>query len=140
MAGGGLLLALPNLGAERGQVRLRYQGKDLPAHSVLTVQPDRCPFVLFDLPLASWLAGAAIAYSTAELCAMRLGAEHAVLAFSGAGEVELVLPGVCAIEATGIAIYRDGDRLPLCFDLAEQGRAAIKLAAGKSLRVCIPES
>jgi beta-galactosidase len=137
LAGGGLLLALPNLGTERGQVRLRYQGKDLPAHSIFTVQPDRCPFVLFDLPLAPWLVGAAIAYSTAALCAMRLGAEHAVLAFSGAGEVELVLPGVCAIEATGIAIHRDGDRLTLCFDPPDQGRATIQVAAGKSLRVQI---
>jgi beta-galactosidase len=135
LAGGGLLLALPNLSGQGGQVRLRYKVSALPVSRALTVEPDCCPFVLFDFPLATWLAGAAIAYSSAELCAMHLDDPQAMLAFSGPGEVDLVLPGVCAVEAASLAAQRDGDRVTLLFDSQAGGTATILLGAGKSLRV-----
>lgn len=135
LEGGGLLLALPNVTTARGSVQLRYKDRALPVHTSYSIAPEHCPFVLFDLPLAQWEAGAAIAYATAELIGLQLGGEQALLAFCGPGEVELVVPGVSEVEATGIVVQRAGERVTLCVDAAERGTASIRLASGKQLRV-----
>jgi beta-galactosidase len=132
---GGLLLALPNVSAASGQVRLHYKERELPVHSTYVIQPDHCPFVLFDFSLASWDAGAAIAYATAELIGFRVNGEQAVLAFSDAGEAELILPGVGEIKTTGVTAHRDGDRVTLCFDSHKQATATIQLSSGKHVHV-----
>lgn len=135
LGGGGLLLALPNLGATSGQARLHYDRRTLPTYTTLTIAPDHCPFVLLDFPLASWRADAAVAYATAELCGLRADGPHAVLAFAGVGEAEFVLPGAWEVETTGIRSYRHGDRLTLCFAPQTTDTATVRFASGENLRI-----
>lgn len=135
LAGGGLLLALPNLTATPEQVTLQLRGRQLPVYSRFTIAPDRCPFVLFDFLLTAWAAQAAIAYATAEVVGWRVNGAYAVLAFSDGGEVELILPGVARVETTGMTAHHAGDRVTLVFDPQRQAETTIYLTDGKRLRV-----
>ncbi len=69
--GGGLALALPNLGDAPQQLHIQRGEASFPAYSVCTVAAGRCPFLLLDLPLDSWGIQGTLAYTTAELCLAR---------------------------------------------------------------------
>ena len=91
LAGGGRLLALPNLGTAPGTAIL--SGPAL-GHVPVAVPAGACPLLLLDLPLSSWGNAVTIALASADLVGVASDGDSVALAFSSEVPVTVVLEGV----------------------------------------------
>jgi hypothetical protein len=98
LAGGGRILALPNLGTEPGTAILsgRSVGR-LP----VAVPADACPLLLLDLPLRAWGADLTMALASADLVAAASDGGAVALAFSSDVPVTVVLDGIRGTRVDG---------------------------------------
>ena len=87
LAGGGRLLALPNLGDSAGTAVVG-PGVTVP------VAADSCPLMLADLPLHRWGVSATLSLASADLVASSSDSGRLALAFSSAVPVVVVLDGL----------------------------------------------
>ncbi len=127
--GGGLLLALPNPGEAPGRVRLVREAPDWPIDAGLTVEPGHCPYVLLDLPLASWGIDGTLAVTTAEPALLRAEPNGALLVLhaDSPAEAAFAFPCNATAEAQGMQVEHTRDAVVLHFDGRQQGTATIKL-------------
>jgi len=135
--GGGRMLALPNLNDVPEQVRVRQRDTTLPRYTACVVEPNQCPFLLFDLPLTQWRLAGTLEYTTAELCLVRVFDRCTVLAFhtDSQAEVSFVFPEQAVVETRGLTAFEEGNRVSLGFDRRQVATATIRLANGATLRV-----
>ena len=92
LAGGGRILALPNLGADPGTAVLSGRTGCVP----ITVAADSCPLLLLDLPLRAWGADVTLAFASADLVAAASGDGELALAFSCEVPVMVLFEGLDA--------------------------------------------
>jgi len=91
LAGGGRILALPNLGTAPGTAIL--SGPAL-GHLPVAVPADACPLLLLDLPLRSWGSALTVTLASADLVGAASDGGSVALAFSSEVPVTVVLDGV----------------------------------------------
>jgi beta-galactosidase len=89
--GGGWLIGLANPTEEARHVHLNEGAQRFPRQVALKIGPNRCPFILLELPLARWGLDGQIVYATAELTGQAPLPDGVELAFVSSGPTEIAL-------------------------------------------------
>ncbi len=98
LAGGGRILALPNLGTEPGTAVL--SGPSVGRIPV-AVAADVCPLLLLDLPLRAWGGELTLTLASADLVAAASDGGDVALAFSSDVPVTVMLDGIRITRVDG---------------------------------------
>ena len=109
--GGGWLVSLANPGEDTIPVSFSDGSERIPRKVGLQVAPQRCPYIIYDLPLSAWGMDGQIAYSTSELVGREALADHLKLTFLTGDQTEVVLrlPGARLGDNSGWQVEQDGD-------------------------------
>lgn len=133
LPGGGSVVFLPNLGEEAYDVHLRNARVD----TTMTVEQDRCPMVLYDLPLQAWNISGKINYATAELLTVKQWDDQTVMVFhtENSGEVMIQVEGKYTLtNEQGRQSEQTGDCL-FSFTSQENKKISITLESGQVLTI-----
>jgi beta-galactosidase len=133
LEGGGWLLGLANLVGEAAAVTLEAENQKVG----LDVPAKRCPYVLWQVPLAGWGLEGELVYATAELTQKEARTEGLDLAFVAEGSCQMAfrLPGAVLGLATGWQVRRDGDVWRLDLDSGVEANLDLHLPGLRRLTV-----
>ncbi|HEX2914070.1 MAG TPA: beta-galactosidase [Chloroflexia bacterium] len=135
---GGYALALANLDESEGTITLQFGTENFPKYSTLQLQPGRCPFVLYAVPLSSWGWGEGyLRYATAELSIACSAESGGIMLFhtEAVGEISFTFPDGAKVETNTLTVHRENHNITFCFSAAQPGQATIRLANGQNLQI-----
>jgi len=136
--GGGLLVALPNIGDEERTVTLRDGRGEFPRHTRLAVAPGSCPLVLRDVPLAIWGLEGALVYATGELAAAEAVDGGTLLAFhtDRVAELAFAFPAGATVHAgEGMSVSTEGGEHAFSFAAGHPVAATVRFPGGRRLEI-----
>lgn len=136
-AQGGTLFALPNLTSNTGTVRILTGEDYFPRYATLTIPPQRCPFLLQNIPLSFWGCSGTLRYATAELGYAAILSDMTILAFyaDSAGEIAFALSPEVISEAADMSIYVAADGIIACFESSQISTAMLRFPDGRKLLI-----